>query len=41
VPHSIWGHVDRSEQNVGVLKNDSKDLIATYAYMALDRCGLL
>jgi hypothetical protein len=41
VPHSIWGHVDRSEQNVGVLKNDSKDLIATYTYMVLERCGLL
>ncbi|WP_071616903.1 hypothetical protein [Rossellomorea aquimaris] len=41
VPHNIWGHVDRSEQNVGVLKNDSKDLIATYAYMVLERCGLL
>jgi hypothetical protein len=41
VPHSIWGHVDRSEQNVGVLKNDSKGLVATYAYMVLERCGLL
>jgi hypothetical protein len=41
VPHNIWGHVDRSEQNVGVLKNDSKDLIATHAYMVLERCGLL
>jgi hypothetical protein len=41
VPHSICGHVDRSEQNVGVLKNDSKDLISTYAYMVLERCGLL
>jgi hypothetical protein len=41
VPHSIWGHVDRSEEQVCVLKNDSKDLISTYAYVVLERCGLL
>jgi myosin heavy subunit len=41
VPHSIWGHVDRNEEKVCVLKNDSKDLVATYAYLVLERCGLL
>ncbi|MCA1054264.1 hypothetical protein LCM10_04630 [Rossellomorea aquimaris] len=41
VPHSIWGHVDRNVEQVCVLKNDSKDLVATYAYVVLERCGLL
>ncbi|RIW30728.1 hypothetical protein D3H55_16510 [Bacillus salacetis] len=41
VPHTLWGHIDRTEEKVSILKNDSRDLVAAHAYWTLERCGLV
>ncbi|WHX41181.1 hypothetical protein QNH36_03170 [Mesobacillus sp. AQ2] len=41
VPHNMWDYIDRQQPFVSVLKNDSSDLIATYAYITLQRCELI
>ncbi|WP_164667436.1 hypothetical protein [Virgibacillus doumboii] len=41
VPHSIWDYIDKTQPYVSVLKQDSKDLISTHAYLTLQRCELV
>ncbi|ASN03932.1 hypothetical protein [Virgibacillus necropolis] len=41
IPHSLWGHVDKHQPYVSVLKKDSKDLISTITYLTLQRCELV
>ncbi|CEG26335.1 hypothetical protein [Bacillus sp. B-jedd] len=41
VPHNVWDYIDRRQPFVSVLKKDSADLIATYAYITLQRCELI
>lgn len=41
IPHGIWDYVDKSQPYVSVLKQDSKDLISTHAYLTLQRCELV
>ncbi|WP_316571389.1 hypothetical protein [Neobacillus sp. YIM B06451] len=41
VPHNVWDHIDKQQPFVSVLKKDSSDLIATYAYVTLQRCELI
>ena len=41
IPHSVWDHVDKKQPFVSALKQDSKDLIATFAYLTLKRCELV
>ncbi|MCE4049915.1 hypothetical protein [Bacillus sp. Au-Bac7] len=41
VPHNVWAYIDRQQPFVSVLKKDSPDLIATYAYITLQRCELI
>lgn len=41
IPHSVWDHVDKKQPFVSALKQDSKDLVATFAYLTLKRCELV
>ena len=41
VPHNVWDYIDRRQPFVSVLKKDNTDLIATYAYVTLQRCELI
>ncbi|MDY0406122.1 hypothetical protein P5G51_012625 [Virgibacillus sp. 179-BFC.A HS] len=40
IPHGVWDYVDKKQPFVSVLKQDSKDLIASHAYLTLQRCEL-
>lgn len=41
VPHNVWDYIDKRQPYVSVLKKDSTDLIATFAYVTLQRCELI
>ncbi|ASK61932.1 hypothetical protein CFK37_07045 [Virgibacillus phasianinus] len=41
IPHSLWSYIDKKRPFVTVLKHDSRDLISTFTYLTLQRCGLI